>query len=66
MELTGDLKKQVEAADSKEEVLGLIEKAGMKLTEEELEMVSGGCNPSIKDKNLIRTGYYIYVPVDNG
>ena len=24
------------------------------------------CNPSIKDKNLIRTGYYIYVPVDNG
>ena len=20
------------------------------------------CNPSIKDKNLIRTGYYIYVP----
>ena len=42
MKLTGILKKQVEKADNKAEKRRLIEKAGMKLTDDELEMVSGG------------------------
>ena len=42
MKLTGDLKKQVEKAESKEEKKGLIENAGMLLTDDELEQVSGG------------------------
>ena len=42
MKLTGDLKKQVEKAESKEEKKSLIEEAGMLLTDDELEMVSGG------------------------
>ena len=42
MKLTGNLKKQVEKAESKEEKKGLIENAGMLLTDDELEQVSGG------------------------
>ena len=42
MELTGELKKQVEKARSKDEKKKLIENAGMKLTDEELDMVAGG------------------------
>ena len=42
MELSGDLKKQVEQAETKEEKKKLIENAGMKLTDEELDQVSGG------------------------
>ncbi len=42
MELTGDLKKQVEQAETKEEKKKLIENAGMKLTDDELNMVAGG------------------------
>ena len=48
MKLTGILKKQVEKADNKDEKRRLIEKAGMKLTDEELEMVSGGKSGALK------------------
>ena len=42
MKLTGILKKQVEKAENKEEAKDLIKDAGMKLTEEELEQITGG------------------------
>ncbi len=42
MELTGDLKKQVEQAKTKEEALKIIEQAGIELTDEELDQVAGG------------------------
>jgi hypothetical protein len=42
MELTGNLKKQVEEAESKEEKKSLIEDAGMLLSDEELDKVAGG------------------------
>ena len=42
MKLTGDLKNQVEKAESKDEKKKLIKEAGMELTEKELDMVSGG------------------------
>ncbi|MCR5791055.1 MAG: hypothetical protein K6G83_14330 [Lachnospiraceae bacterium] len=48
MKLTGNLKKQVEKAESRDEKKSLIEKAGMLLTEDELEMVSGGKKRSPK------------------
>ncbi len=47
MELSGDLKKQVEQAETKEEMKKLIENAGMKLTDDELNMVAGGLWPSL-------------------
>ena len=42
MQLIGKLKNKVDQAASKEEDRELIEQAGVKLTDEELEMVSGG------------------------
>ena len=42
MKLTGNLKKQVEKAETKNEKKSLIENAGMLLDDDELEMVSGG------------------------
>ena len=42
MKLTGDLKNQVEKAESKDERKKLIEEAGMELTDEEMEQVAGG------------------------
>ena len=42
MKLIGNLKKQVENAETKNEKKRLIEKAGMLLNDDELEMVSGG------------------------
>ncbi len=42
MELTGDLKKQVENAQTKEEVNGILMNAGIELTDDELDKVSGG------------------------
>ena len=41
MKLIGNLKKQVENESTKEGRKKLIEKAGMKLTDDELEMVAG-------------------------
>ena len=42
MRLTGELKKNVDNAESKEEAKELIAQAGMELTDEEVEMVAGG------------------------
>ena len=42
MELIGKLKQKAENAAGKEEVRELIGEAGVKLTDEELEQVSGG------------------------
>ena len=42
MKLTGNLKKQVENEGTMEGRKKLIEKAGMKLTDEELDKVAGG------------------------
>ena len=42
MKLTGDLKNQVEKAESKEEKKKLIANAGMELTDDELDEVAGG------------------------
>ncbi len=44
MKLTGDLKSKVDNAKNKEEAKGIIEEAWMKLTDEELDQVSGGYN----------------------
>ena len=42
MKLIGNLKKKVENAETKEEAKEAIKKAGMLLTDGELDMVSGG------------------------
>ncbi len=42
MKLTGNLKKQVDNAEDIEANRSIIENAGMRLTDDELEMVSGG------------------------
>ena len=43
MKLIGNLKKQVEETNSKKEAKELIKEAGMLLTDEELDNVTGGC-----------------------
>jgi hypothetical protein len=52
MKLVGDLKKQVEETKTKEEAKEVIEKAGMELTDEELDQVAGGFT------GLARTGQF--------
>ena len=48
MKLTGDLKKKVDAAESRDEAKRTIEDAGMLLTDDELERVAGGyCGETI-------------------
>ncbi len=42
MKLTGNLKKKVEAAESRDEAKRAIESAGMLLTDDELDAVNGG------------------------
>lgn len=51
MKLIGNLKNQVEKANSKEEAKGIIEKAGMQLTEDELNMVVGGGGIALADRS---------------
>ncbi|MBR4328946.1 MAG: bacteriocin [Candidatus Riflebacteria bacterium] len=46
MKLIGNLKKQVEETKNKEEAKEVIEKAGMELTDEELDQVTGGISTS--------------------
>ena len=50
MELIGKLKQKAENAAGKEEVRELIEQASVKLTDEELEQVTGGCERLELDK----------------
>ena len=51
MKLIGELKKQVESTNTKEEAKDVIANAGMELTDEELDNVVGGSTPHnfIKD-----------------
>lgn len=42
MKLKGLLKEKVEAVDTKEEKKNIIEEAGMELTDDELDAVTGG------------------------
>ncbi|MBQ2593799.1 MAG: bacteriocin [Candidatus Riflebacteria bacterium] len=44
MKLVGELKKQVEETKNKEEAKEILEKAGMELSDEELDQVVGGMN----------------------
>lgn len=50
MKLIGNLKNQVEKANSKEEAKEIIEKAGMQLTEDELNMVVGAGGIALADR----------------
>ena len=64
MELIGNLKKKVDKASSKEEKRELIEKAGMKLNDMELEMISGGISfqsPPVKEPKAL---YNVPITVD--
>ena len=53
MELIGKLKQKAENAACKEEVRELIEQASVKLTDEELEQVSGGYERLVV-KNIVK------------
>ncbi len=55
MKLTGELKAQVEKAETKDEKKILIENAGMLLNDDELEMVSGG-NVDANPLHAVLTG----------
>ena len=48
MKLVGNPKDQVESANSKDEARKIIEKAGMELNADELEMVTGGSNGRVR------------------
>ena len=51
MELIGNLKDKVENAQSKEEAQNIIEKGGMRLTEDEMDVVTGGQQYTWENKN---------------
>ena len=53
MKLIGALKEKVEKAETMEEKKRLIEEAGIELTDEEIEMVSGG---EITSANVVGYG----------
>ena len=50
MKLVGELKKQVEGTNNKEEAKELIEDAGMLLTDDELDWVTGGAKAGVAGK----------------
>ncbi len=56
MKLTGNLKKQVEKAESKQEKKSLIENAGMLLSDDELENVAGGKSNLCKSYEIYCAG----------
>ena len=49
MKLVGELKKEVEKIETKEGKKEAIKKAGMELSDEELDQVAGGGGPVILD-----------------
>ena len=51
MKLIGELKKQVESTNTKEEAKDVIENAGMELTDNELDNIVGGSTPPIDIKD---------------
>ena len=53
MELIGKLKQKVENAAGKEEIKELIEEASVKLTDEQLDQVSGGYERLVV-KNIVK------------
>ena len=62
MKLIGDLKKKVDKANTKEEAKELIANAGMELTEEEMDAVSGGRTFDAIEKCLCpKCGHYLSV-----
>jgi ABC-type transport system substrate-binding protein len=48
MQLTGELKEKVEKAENKEEAKKILEEAGLKLTDEEMNSVAGGGVPPLE------------------
>ena len=50
MKLLGELKDKVEKAENQEEAKKIIEKAGMELTDEELDQVAGGAFGHLPDR----------------
>ena len=52
MKLIGKLKKQVEDANNKEEAKDIIAEAGMELTADELEIVTGGAHKRPKGPDI--------------
>ena len=56
MKLTGNLKKQVEKAETKDEKKSLIENAGMLLSDDELENVAGGKSNLFKPYEIYCAG----------
>ena len=54
MKLVGELKKQVEGTNNKEEAKELIEDAGMLLTDDELDWVTGGGKSGKVSKKVIK------------
>ncbi len=67
MKLIGNLKKQVEETTSKEEAKEVIEKAGMELTDEELNQVAGGINQNLvldfKGNGVFTTDFNLVNPL---
>ncbi len=59
MKLIGELKKRVEAASSKEEARAAIAEAGMELTPDELDLISGG-------ETFVGTDGFTYYNYHNG
>ena len=51
MKLTGELKKNVEAANTPEEARAVLEKAGIVMTDEEMEAISGGDKATLASGN---------------
>ena len=65
MELTGELKKKVEQAETKEEAREIVKEAGMLLSDEELDEAAGGggwvTNPTYFNQNdRDPNGYWNY------
>ena len=67
MKLIGNLKKQVDETTSKEEAKEVIEKAGMELTDEELDQVAGGINQNLvhdfKGNGVFTTDFNLVNPL---
>lgn len=58
MELLGELKDKVAKSKNREEARGIIEDAGMRLTDDELNMVAGGAGIHIAEESG-RTGRHV-------
>ena len=54
MKLTGELKEKVSKAETKEQAKEIIASAGMELTDEELDQVSGGAG-FYPDEEVVHT-----------